>query len=99
MGGTPENTFHVLPAQANHTLAAALRHWLSGHSWAQVRKLVAARRVTVSGNVCLDPARRLKIGEPVKVLGQAADALPKQEDVQIVYLDAHVVVVDKPAGM
>jgi 23S rRNA pseudouridine1911/1915/1917 synthase len=92
-------TFRVAPAQANQTLAAALRQWLPGQSWSQVRKLVEARRVQVSGNLCMDPARRLKPDEVVAVLASSAMAPPREEDIRIRHLDKHIVVVEKPAGI
>jgi 23S rRNA pseudouridine1911/1915/1917 synthase len=91
--------FRVTSDQAQQTLAAALRGWLRGQSWSQVRQLVAARRVSINGNVCLDPARRLKADDVVKIAQQSAAPPPSQEDVKIRHLDAHVVVVEKPAGV
>ena len=44
--------------------AALLRRWLPGQTWTQVRKLVAPRLVQINGELCLDPARRLKEGDP-----------------------------------
>ncbi len=99
MNPSNAQTFRVSPPQATQTLAAALRQWLPGQSWGQVRRLVASRRVSVSGNICLDPARRLKADEVVKLLAAPAAAPPREEDVKIRHLDAHVVVVEKPAGM
>ncbi len=99
MSASPSQTFRVAPEQANQTLAAALRQWLPEQTWSQVRKLVEGRRVTVSGNVSLDPARRLKADEVVKILGAAAAEPPKEDDVRIRYLDQHIVVVEKPAMM
>jgi 23S rRNA pseudouridine1911/1915/1917 synthase len=99
MSNQADQVFHVSNAQANQTLAAALRHWLPGKTWNQARELVARRRVLIDGNLCVDPARRLKEKEVVKLLGQAAAELPREEQVNIRYLDAHVVVVEKPAGM
>ncbi len=99
MNSATAQTFRVTAPQANQTLAAALRQWLPGQSWGQVRKLIASRRISVSGNVCLDPARRLKADEVVKLLGASAPLPPKEEDVKIRHLDAHVIVVEKPAGM
>jgi 23S rRNA pseudouridine1911/1915/1917 synthase len=55
--------------------------------------------VTVNGNLCLDEARRLKAQEVVKVLAQSAPPLPTAEHIGIVYLDEHVVVVEKPPGL
>src|SRR5262245_64132434 len=91
--------FRVAPAQVNLTIAAALRQWLPGRSWSDVRRLLSSRHVTVSGNLCLDEGRRLKEEEVVKLLAHPAAAPPKEEDVRIRFLDAHLVVVEKPAGM
>jgi 23S rRNA pseudouridine1911/1915/1917 synthase len=91
--------FHVRPDQAQQTLAAALRRWLPGKSWTQVQGLIRARHVLVNGNLCVDAGRRLKPAEVVKLLPQPAAPPPRQQDVRIVYLDTHVVVVEKPTGV
>lgn len=91
--------FHVPAAMANQTLAAALRQWLAGESWGSVRKAVAGRRVEINGNLCLDAARRLKVGDVVKLRSQPAALPPREDDVRVRYVDAHLVVVEKPAGM
>jgi 23S rRNA pseudouridine1911/1915/1917 synthase len=91
--------FPVPAEQAGQTLAAVLRSRLPGTSWTQVRALIAARRVRVLGELCLDPARRLKAGDCVELLAQSAPR-PRQPDlVQLRYLDEHVVVVEKPSGI
>jgi 23S rRNA pseudouridine1911/1915/1917 synthase len=92
-------TFRVTPELVNFTIAAALRTWLAGKSWSDIKKLLSSRHVTVSGNLCLDEGRRLKLEEVVKVLPHPAAAPPKEEDVRIRYLDPHIVIVEKPAGM
>jgi 23S rRNA pseudouridine1911/1915/1917 synthase len=94
-----DQTFHVSADDENQTLSAALRRWLPDRSWSQVRQLIESRQMMVSGNLCLDAGRRLKTGEVVKLLTQPAPALPKPDDVRVQYLDEHVVVVEKPAGM
>jgi len=91
--------FRVLPRQVDATIAAALREWLPGKSWSQVRGLLEGRRVMLSGNICVDPARRLRLSDVVKLLTHPAPAPPKEDDVRIRFLDAHVVVVEKPAGL
>jgi 23S rRNA pseudouridine1911/1915/1917 synthase len=91
--------FRVAPGQVNLTIAAALRQWLPEKSWSDVRRLLSSRHVTVSGNLCLDEGRRLKEEEVVKLLAHPAAAPPREEDVRIRFLDAHLVVVEKPAGM
>ncbi len=89
----------VEAGDAGSTLAAFLRRSLAPLSWAAAEKLARSRRVMIDGNICTDPARRLKGGEVLKILGQAAPAPPKAEDVEIVYMDDAVAVVDKPSGL
>jgi 23S rRNA pseudouridine1911/1915/1917 synthase len=55
--------------------------------------------VTVSGNLCLDAGRRLQAAEVVKLLGRPAPAVPTERDVRLRYVDEHVIIVEKPAGM
>jgi 23S rRNA pseudouridine1911/1915/1917 synthase len=92
-------TFHATAEHAQKTLADALRAWLADRSWSEVKRLIAARQVMVDGNLCLDAGRRLRGTEVVKVLAHPTAPVPKDDDVQVRYLDAHVVVVEKPAGM
>lgn len=99
MSDPESKIFRVLPRQVNATLAAALREWLPGQSWSQVRGFLKSRRVMVSGNICVDAARRLGLNDVVKILSQPAAPPPKEDDIRIRFLDAHVVVAEKPAGM
>lgn len=92
-------TFHVSPEAERQTVAAALRIWLPGESWSKIRRLLQSRQVQVNGNLCLDEGRRLTAGDVVKVLPHPQAAPPKEEDVRIRYLDPHLLVVEKPAGM
>lgn len=94
-----ERVFHVLPRQVDKTVAAALREWLPGVSWSRIKRLIEGRYIQISGNLCLDPARRLKLQDVVKLLARPGQAPPTPRDVAIVYLDEHIVVADKPAGM
>jgi len=90
------------PVPADHagkTLAALLRALLPGQSWSAVRRLVATRRARVNGELCLDPARRLKEGETVELLPRPAARPRRAEEVVLRHLDEHVVVVEKPAGV
>jgi 23S rRNA pseudouridine1911/1915/1917 synthase len=91
-------TIRVTEEQSNLTLAALLRLHLPGQSWNAVRSLVAARRVRVGGDLCLDPARRLKAGEEVHIAEESAPPRTPHR-VTIRHLDEHVVVVEKPSGL
>ncbi len=90
----------VLVAPPGVTLAAALRQALPGVSWEEVRRLCRTGKVTVGGELSLDPAGRLRGGEEVAW----RLAAPNQErlrgpSVRIVFEDGHLVVVDKPEGV
>jgi 23S rRNA pseudouridine1911/1915/1917 synthase len=93
------NTLEITPELAGATLAAVLRQRFPERSWSTVRQLVAARRVRINTDLCLDPARRLQAGDSVEVLDQPLPKLPAREDIVIRHLDRHVVVVEKPAGI
>ena len=99
MKPAPGTVHHVTAAERGQTLAAFLRAKLGNASWGRVQKMVRSRHVMIHGNICTDVARRLKDGEVVKVLEVAAAAPPKADDVRIVHLDDHVVVVEKPTGI
>ncbi len=91
--------FRVLPQQEDQTVAASLRQWLPEKSWGQIRRLLKSRQIMINGNLCVDAGRRLKLSDVIKVLPRPAAAPPKADDVVIRYLDQHVVVVEKPAGV
>jgi 23S rRNA pseudouridine1911/1915/1917 synthase len=94
-----EQVFRVLPRQVNGTIGAALRTWLPGRTWSEVRRLLKSRRVMLNGNACVDLNRRLRLVDVVKVLAHPVAPQARAEDVRIHYVDKHVVVVEKPAGV
>ena len=51
MGQTGFRNFHAGPDIAEQTLAAAMRRWLAGQSWSDVRRLIEGRHVQVNGNL------------------------------------------------
>jgi 23S rRNA pseudouridine1911/1915/1917 synthase len=92
-------SFVVAAELANQTLAAALRRWLPGDSWSQVRRLIAARRVKINGELWLDDARRLKEGDRVEVLARPERSPELLDQLVLRHVDEHVVVVEKPSGI
>jgi 23S rRNA pseudouridine1911/1915/1917 synthase len=93
------DTISILAEQSGVTLASLLRQRLPGQSWNQVRRLIETRHARVNGELCLDPARRLKEGETVELLARAAAPPRHAEEIAIRYLDDHLVVVEKPSGV
>jgi 23S rRNA pseudouridine1911/1915/1917 synthase len=68
-------------------------------SWNQARRIIETRRVRINGELCLDPACRLHEGQVIEILDRPAPKPRQHETVKIVYLDTHVVVVEKPSGV
>jgi 23S rRNA pseudouridine1911/1915/1917 synthase len=60
---------------------------------------VETRRVRLGGELCLDPARRLREGADVELLPTPVVKPRPYEAATIRYLDPHLVVVEKPAGI
>ncbi len=97
----PATPIIITAESAGQTLAAFVRTLSPGESWSAVRGRIEKRHVTVGGAVCMDPARRLKLGETVAVLAKPVKAVrgERAEDVVIRHLDADVVVVEKASGI
>jgi 23S rRNA pseudouridine1911/1915/1917 synthase len=85
---------------AGQTLAAVIRAHRPGQSWKQVRQFIAGRFAQINGELCLDPARRVKEGETVALLAKPAKMPAAFRDaINIRHLDEHVVVTEKPSGI
>jgi 23S rRNA pseudouridine1911/1915/1917 synthase len=91
--------YHATSEHAGLALLAALRRFRPEDSWSAVRRLVYHRHIEINGNLCVDEGRRLKEGDVVKVWQEPRDAPPRVDDLKIRYRDAHLVVVEKPAGV
>jgi 23S rRNA pseudouridine1911/1915/1917 synthase len=89
--------FVIGPDEAGLTLAAVLRRHGEDLAWSRARALCAGGRVLVDGTPQVDPAARVAAGQRVSVA--ARSVAPPAPPVVIVYEDAHVVVIDKPAGV
>jgi len=85
--------------QNGATLAAVLRRHWPDQSWSHVRRLIETRRIRIGGEVCLDPARRLREGQVIEILDRPAPKPRQHETIKIAYLDTHLVVVEKPSGV
>ena len=91
--------YHLPPEFNGDPLGEALKALLGDQSWGQVRQLIRGRQVQVNGNLCLDEQRPVKVGDVIKVW-ETPLAKPIQADqIRLAYLDEHVVVVEKPAGL
>lgn len=85
-------------ADAGTSLAAFVRERLSV-SWNRARQHVATGKVFVDGARCTEPGLRLSAGQVVALRMNAPRHRGSEQAVRIVHEDAHVVVIDKPAGV
>ena len=94
-------TFTVPAGRAAEPLDRVLREQHAGASWADVRRLIETGKVFVDGNLQRETSTRVSSGAQIELRmatarQRAGPRLPAQA---IVHVDAHVVVVQKPAGI
>lgn len=80
-------------------LAAMRQHIPASPSWSSVKKILRARRVSIGGVLCVDEGRQLSSGEVVTIFDHPLPPPPTDKDVNVRYVDAELVVVEKPSGM
>jgi 23S rRNA pseudouridine1911/1915/1917 synthase len=100
MNGPSRQRFVVPPALAGRPLDGALKT-LAALSWGDARKLIERGKIKVAGNVVTDGERRVREGDAIEMDLHAQRARPASpvDRSRIVYVDPHIVVVDKPAGI
>ncbi|MFY7745783.1 MAG: RluA family pseudouridine synthase [Erythrobacter sp.] len=85
------------PARLDKALAEA-----TGLSRARVQGLIDEGRVDVAGKTATSASAKVAAGVPFRIILAAAmpaEALPEDIPLTIAYEDAHLIVIDKPAGM
>jgi 23S rRNA pseudouridine1911/1915/1917 synthase len=83
-------------------LDRALQARLPELSRSRLKQLILSGQVSDNGNVIRDPARKVKAGQTfVVILPEAEDATPQAQAIplSICFEDAHLIVIDKPAGL
>lgn len=93
------NRKHTVTEQTEGAILAVLRRHEPQLTWSSARALLAARQLGVNGILVIDEGRRIRTGDVLEVRVDAFAPPPKDDDVRILFLDSHVVVADKPAGM
>ncbi len=98
-----EATLVVGPAEAGLRLDRFLAGALGGEfSRARLQDLIAAGQVRVAGSSVASASRKVAAGETVELsVPEAAEPDPQPEEIALAILheDAHLIVVDKPAGL
>jgi 23S rRNA pseudouridine1911/1915/1917 synthase len=99
MPAKPTHRFEIFSTTDGQTISAVLHKLLKDQSWKQVKQLLSSRRVQVNGNLCVDEGRRLKKGDVLRIFEHSLAAPPSASDITVHFLDEHLLVVDKPAGI
>jgi 23S rRNA pseudouridine1911/1915/1917 synthase len=92
----------VEPGEAGERLDAFLARRLSRFSRSRLKALIKAGQVTLQGDALADPNRRVAAGETIELtVPEASAAEPQGEAISldVVYEDADLIVIDKPAGL
>jgi 23S rRNA pseudouridine1911/1915/1917 synthase len=92
----------VAETQAGERLDRMLAATIADLSRSRLKALILAGEVTIGGRTVRDPGQRVNGGDAIAVtLPPPAAAGPKPENIPltIVYEDAEIIVIDKPAGL
>ncbi len=98
---TAADVIEVELAATDGRLDKALAEALSQLSRARIQALMAEGRVTRDGAAVGDPSARARPGHYRLTIPPPAPAIPRGEklDFTVLFEDAHLIVIDKPAGM
>jgi 23S rRNA pseudouridine1911/1915/1917 synthase len=88
----------VTPEAAGKTVAAVVRDQ-AGEPWSVVKKWVETGKVALDGETITTIDHRVRGGERVEVRMAAPRPRDPNREAELVFDDAHVVVIDKPAGV
>ena len=109
MGENPKTEIHEIavgPDEARQRLDRLLSQKVEGHSRMRIKALIESGQVRVrqgdDGRTVTEPSYRVKSGERITLqVPPAVDAkpVPQVMDLDIVFEDEHLIVVDKPAGL
>jgi 23S rRNA pseudouridine1911/1915/1917 synthase len=100
MSSSSSRSVRVPAELAGRPLDAVVRALFEA-SWGKARGYIETGKITVDGAVVEDGLRPMRAGAEVRLDMQARRPRPERELPRgaIVYVDAHVVVVDKPSGI
>jgi 23S rRNA pseudouridine1911/1915/1917 synthase len=89
-------------ADAGQRLDRLIAAGATGLSRSRAKALIEEGRVRCGARTIMDPSYRVKPGERFEIVVPAAtDAVPQGQSIplSVVYEDAHLIVIDKPAGL
>jgi 23S rRNA pseudouridine1911/1915/1917 synthase len=96
------HTATIGAAEAGQRLDRALAAFVNDLSRSRLKTLILSGHVAISGRTIRDPGHHVNVGDEVTLMvPQAAPAAPRPENIPlaVVYEDADIIVIDKPAGL
>jgi 23S rRNA pseudouridine1911/1915/1917 synthase len=94
----PAEPWTVAAASAGATVAAVVREQ-AGEPWSVVKRWIETGKVALDGAVVTVVDHRVRGGERVEVRLAAPRPRDPTREADVLFDDAHVVVIDKPAGV
>ena len=95
-------TLTVDPADAGDRIDRVLAARIPDISRSRVKALILAGQVAFGGRTILDPGYRVNAGDALTMTvppAEPAEPEPEAIPLNIVYEDAHLIVIDKPSGL
>ncbi|MFM1920444.1 MAG: hypothetical protein RLZZ303_2078, partial [Candidatus Hydrogenedentota bacterium] len=92
----------IEPEHAGLRLDVVLAEAIEDATRSFLKKLIKDGKITVNGEVCTKPGRSMNDGDEVTVeLPPPPPDSPEPQDIllEILFEDAHLVIVNKPAGL
>lgn len=93
----------VTELEHGQRLDKVLAQTVQGFSRSYLQQLIAAGAVTVNGRTVEKPALKLRIGDALSIALRATEQskafLPEPMELDVVYEDAYLAVIHKPAGL
>jgi 23S rRNA pseudouridine1911/1915/1917 synthase len=96
--GSVASSWTVDAASAGATVSAFVKAQ-TGEPWSTVKRWVERGKVSIGGDVITEIDRRVRAGDVVALSLEAPRPIDPTREAVIVFDDAHVVVIDKPAGV
>jgi len=96
-----QTQFEVTEELSGKRADIVLSHFLSDHTRSQIKKLIDDNHVLVGGKP-IKPSKKFEKGEIVEITlpePDSIDAEPENIDLEVLYEDKSIIVVNKPAGM
>jgi len=94
--------FSVTEDEVGTRIDRYLTNKLGEFSRSRLKSLVKQGQVMVDGEVMIDPARRVKLGQRVIIaMPEPEDPIPKPENIplDVLFEDDHLIVINKPSGL